>query len=118
MHRSRFLTPIPIPCCDMQDTQVQRKPEQGSVNEDEGSGAMAGRRTLESLSAADSVVDALEMAAAETERMAKAEPGGPRPPANPLMMGLSSPDYVLRAVKVGRHHQALYALDNGLAEGV
>lgn len=79
---------------------MQRKPDAGPAAEDEGSGAMAGRRTLESLGAADSVVDALEMAAAETERLGKADPDAPPPPANPLMMGMPPAAYVLHTVKV------------------
>ena len=61
---------------------------------------MAGRRTLESLSAADSVVDALEMAAAEVERLGKADPAAPPPQPNPLMMGMPPAAYLLHTFKV------------------
>jgi len=90
---------------------VRRKPagEEAAdekADDDGGSAAMAGRRTLDSLGAADSVVDAMDLAAAETDRLtaaATAASGGAKAVAatpNPLMLGLSPAAYVLRAVQV------------------
>ena len=93
-----------------QDTTVRRKPDGGDAaaeeTDDPGSAAMAGRRTLDSLGAADSVVDAMDLASAETDRLAAAAAagaGGAKAAAatpNPLMLGLSPAAYVLRAVQV------------------
>ena len=85
------------------------------------SAAPAGRKTLETVSAADAIVDALDMAAHEAEglrefaaaRAAASAAAGPgasaaaaaaaalavRPPApNPLLLGLSPGAFVLRAL--------------------
>ena len=84
----------------------------GGTLEDAGAGP-AGRKTLETVSAADAIVEALDMAAGEEERLeeAKAEAqrrGGTNGstnandlgsvPQNPLLLGLSPSDYVLRSV--------------------
>ena len=65
---------------------------------------MAGRRTLDSLGAADSVIDAMDLAAAETDRLAAAATAGGGKAAasapNPLLLGLTPAAYVLRAVQV------------------
>lgn len=63
-----------------------------------------GRKTLESVSAADKLVDALEMAAHEEERQREHEQqqrgkAQPQPlPPNIMMLGLDASGYVLRAV--------------------
>ena len=89
---------------------MRRKPggEDAAADEadDGGSTAMAGRRTLDSLGAADSVIDAMDLASVETDRLAAAAAavtGGASAAAvtpNPLMLGLSPAAYVLRAVQV------------------
>jgi hypothetical protein len=67
---------------------------------------MAGRRTLDSLGAADSVIDAMDLAAAETDRLAAAAMAGgsggkaAASAPNPLLLGLTPAAYVLRAVQV------------------
>ena len=95
--------------CLAQDTTVRRKPdgedaEAAEEDGESGSAAMAGRRTLDSLGAADSVIDAMDLAAAESDRLeaaTKAEGGGSAAAApNPLMLGLTPAAYVLRAVQV------------------
>ena len=94
--------------CAAQDTTVRRKDggEAGPQDGEDGGGsaAMAGRRTLDSLGAADSVIDAMDLAAAETDRLvAAASAGGAKAAStvpNPLMLGLTPAAYVLRAVQV------------------
>ncbi|CAL8469217.1 g8758 [Coccomyxa elongata] len=81
---------------------------------------LAGRQTLEVLSGAESIVDALELAAAEAERQrviaeeaAAAGTSGKAPPANPLLLGRSVEEYVLetvRRVRPGDLEQALLVL--------
>ena len=68
--------------------------------EEEERSTVAGKKTLETVSAADSIVEALDMAAAEEERInesRKALREGDYV-ANPLLLGLSPSQYVLRAV--------------------
>ncbi|KAF5835893.1 quinon protein alcohol dehydrogenase-like superfamily [Dunaliella salina] len=74
---------------------------------EEGGAAPAGRKTLESVSAADALVDALEMAAHEEERhrdhQKQLAAGGKSGAAqglapNPMMLGLTGSAYVLRAL--------------------
>jgi len=74
---------------------------------EEGGAAPAGRKTLESVSAADALVDALEMAAHEEERhrdhQKQLAAGGksgavPSLAPNPMMLGLTGSAYVLRAL--------------------
>ena len=99
-----------------------------------GAAAPAGRRTLETVGAADSIIDALDMAAHEEEKMAEAAaeaaqaeaaqaarqvdnpaaqalPPPPKPPqANPALLGLEPGAYVRRAlgaVRAGELEQAL-----------
>ncbi|EIE21123.1 transducin family protein [Coccomyxa subellipsoidea C-169] len=82
--------------------------------------ALAGRQTLEVLSGAESIADALELAAAEAERhrafaaeAAAAGAPGKAPPANPLLAGRSVEEYVLAAVgrvRAGDLEQALLVL--------
>lgn len=103
------------------------RPEQaplgaGQVGE-EGASAAAGRKSLETVSAADAIVDALDLAAAEDERLKEvaeaearrkrsgdASAPGPRPTANPLLLGLTPSDYVLRAVSQVRGAELEQAL--------
>ncbi|CAN4121479.1 unnamed protein product [Withania somnifera] len=70
---------------------------------EEGAVALAGKRTQETLTATDSIIEALDMAAAELKRIAEHEEDKSkgrvsefRP--NILMLGLSPSDYVLRAL--------------------
>jgi U3 small nucleolar RNA-associated protein 12 len=86
-----------------------------------GGGATAGRRTAEAVSAADAIVEALELAAGEEERVAEhaeeasrrrrhaAERGRdpdadsaaappPLPPPNPMLLGAAPAEHVLAAV--------------------
>jgi U3 small nucleolar RNA-associated protein 12 len=86
-----------------------------------GTAAPAGRRTLETVGAADSIIDALDMAAHEEDKLAEAQAeaaqaeaaGKPRPkapPANPALLGLDPGAYVRRAlgaVRAGELEQAL-----------
>ena len=89
-------------------------PDGGALAED-GAGAggvvPAGKKTLETVSAADAIVEALDMAATEEERIEEALTEAQRrgkgketaaPPTNvamnPLMLGLSPSEYVLRSV--------------------
>ncbi|MEW5304297.1 MAG: hypothetical protein WDW36_006917 [Sanguina aurantia] len=84
------------------------------------SSATAGRKTLESLSAADTILEALDMAAHETQRQTEhaaslAAAAAPRPPriplpTNPMMLGLSPAAYVLRAVSSVRSNELEQAL--------
>ena len=50
------------------DPTILRSPGSPNEGENSGSGAPAGRRTLESHGAVDAIVDALDMAAAEVQR--------------------------------------------------
>ncbi|KAF8065837.1 wdr3 [Scenedesmus sp. PABB004] len=99
-------------------------PGDGGDSGDGGAAAPAGRRTIESVSAADAIVDALDVAAHEAEKeaehaaaLAAAAKGGggggaapKRPPANPLMLGLPADAYVLRAVSGVRANDLEQAL--------
>lgn len=76
----------------------------GGTIEERGAGP-AGRKTLETVSAADAIVDALDMASAEEERLEEAREeaqrrggGGALVTPNPLLLGLTPSDYVLRSV--------------------
>ena len=86
-------------------------PEGGAF--EEGGVGPAGRKTLETVSAADAIVEALDLGASEEERFAEALADAQQHrghssssaadisvdiSANPLLMGLSPSDYVLRAV--------------------
>ena len=61
---------------------------------------VAGKRTLETVSAADSIVEALDMAAAEEERIKESRKALRESDyiPNPLLLGLSPSNYVLRAI--------------------
>ncbi|KAK9805414.1 hypothetical protein WJX73_002742 [Symbiochloris irregularis] len=82
--------------------------------------ATAGRKTGETVGAADALMDALELSAHETQRLqedtntANGDAAMTKPPqANPLMEGLPPGDYVLRAlkrVKAAELEQALLML--------
>eukprot|EP00775_Hariotina_reticulata_P013414 gene13414-13542_t len=93
---------------------------------DEGS-APASRRTIESVSAADSIIDALDVAAHEADKdleyhaavvaaeaaaaAAGTQPVLPKqPPSNPLMLGLSADAYVLKSVTAVRANDLEQAL--------
>ena len=71
----------------------------------EGEAGMAGRKTLETLTAADAIVEALELAEHETKRLAEhaadsAKSGGKLAPIqpNPLLLGQSPETYALNAI--------------------
>jgi len=69
-----------------------------------GESGVAGERTLESISATDRIVEALEMSENEAKRVAEHEEaqqrsgGSDRMPPNVLMLGLSPSAYVLKSV--------------------
>ena len=68
----------------------------------------AGRKTLDSVGAADNIIEALDMAAHEMDRQKESGRGsdkgagssGKAAPPNPLMLGLSPSAYVLRSVSL------------------
>ena len=70
----------------------------------ENEAAMAGQRSLEALSTADTVVEALDMSEHEVQRAARhaedaaAKPGLAPLTPNPVMLGLGPEAYALRAV--------------------
>ena len=73
--------------------------EGGVLGEGEGlRGAPAGRKTLETVSAADAIVDALDLAASEEDRLAEDSGNRLSQTANPLLLGLSPSAYVLSVV--------------------
>ena len=102
------------------DQQDRRDEEAaGSATRDAGEGIAlsAGRRTLDSVGAADSIIEALEMAANEAERQRQEreaaeanvdsetdQPSGTKqrltkkPTVNPLMLGLTPSAYILRSI--------------------
>ncbi|KAL0021070.1 hypothetical protein WJX79_008561 [Trebouxia sp. C0005] len=91
----------------------------GGEGMQEGSVAPAGCKTLETLGAADSIAEALEMAANERKshedylKERQGDPSTKPPPPNPLMMGLDAGGYVLKAVgsvKAADLEQALLVL--------
>ncbi|KAK1290249.1 hypothetical protein QJS10_CPB18g01704 [Acorus calamus] len=67
---------------------------------EEGSVALAGKKTQETLTATDVLIDALDIAETELKRMEqhKEEKGGGRFQPNILMRGLAPGDYVLQAL--------------------
>lgn len=82
---------------------------------EEGAVALAGRQTQEAVTAADSIIEALDLADMESERIQlhEANDGRSNFQPNPLMLGLSPSAYVLRAVSNVRSsdlEQALLAL--------
>ncbi|CAK9157681.1 unnamed protein product [Ilex paraguariensis] len=69
----------------------------------EGAVALAGKKTQETLTATDSIIEALDMAEAELKRIAEYEEEKTRGKVaefqpNILMLGLSPSDYILRAL--------------------
>ncbi len=87
-----------------------------------GTVAAAGRRTLDSVSAADNIVDALDMAAHQEEALAahlaekRTNPSAKPPPANPMLLGLEPGAFVLRcigSVRANDLEQALLLLPFG-----
>jgi U3 small nucleolar RNA-associated protein 12 len=114
---------------EQQQAAAEREAAGGSAAADgDAAAALAGRRTLETVGAADAIVDALDVAANEERKeveyrralKAASEAGGgkavkavKRPPRNPLMLGLAPGAYVLRCVsgvKAGDLEQALLLL--------
>ena len=91
----------------------------------EGEAGMAGRKTLETLSAADAIVEALELAEHETKRFAEHEEdneksGGKLAPIqpNPLLLGQSPAEYALNAVakiRPSELEQAIFVLPSSFA---
>ncbi|XP_023544503.1 WD repeat-containing protein 3-like [Cucurbita pepo subsp. pepo] len=70
---------------------------------EEGAVALAGKKTQETISATDLIIDSLDMAEAESKRMAENEEEKRNGKAvhfepNAMMLGLSPSDYVLRAL--------------------
>lgn len=107
----------------------------GAEGEAAAAAGPSGRKTLESVSAADAIIDALDMAAHEeqqreefeAEQRARARSGGSsggasssRPPINPMMLGMGPSAFVLRAVSGVRANdleQALLMLPFAGAQG-
>lgn len=116
---------------EQQQAAIEREAAAGAAagaGGQDGAALPAGRRTLESVGAADSIVDALDVAANEERKEAeyraalkeaaaaaaaagggeaggklaggkgKGQGGVKKPPSNPLMMGLSPGAYVLKCV--------------------
>ncbi|KAE8681925.1 putative phosphatidylinositol-4-phosphate 5-kinase [Hibiscus syriacus] len=88
----------------MDDTFEDRHVPKEELPE-EGAVALAGKRTLETLTATDSIIDALEVAEVELKRIAEHEvffscfaAENARRKLNLIMLGLSPSDYVLRAL--------------------
>lgn len=85
---------------------------------EEGAVALAGKKTQETLSATDSIIDALDVAEHELKRIAEHEEEKSRGKvadfqSNIIMLGLSPSDYVLRAisnVKMNDLEQTLLAI--------
>eukprot|EP00887_Chlorella_sp_A99_P006380 scaffold3.g6380.t1 len=85
---------------------------------EEGAAAPAGRRTLESVGAADSIIEALDLAAAEEDKADEhrkasdraRNPAAKPPPPSPLLLGLGPEEYVLRAVGAVRPAELEQAL--------
>lgn len=79
---------------------VDQKPLGEEEPLEDGSSAAAGKKTLETVTAADDIVGALDMAAAEEERIKEAREAFRESEyvPNPLLMGLSPTEYVLSAI--------------------
>lgn len=79
---------------------ADRRPLGEEEPPEDGSSAAAGKKTLETVTAADDIVGALDMAAAEEERIQEARDAFRESDyvPNPLLMGLSPADYVLRSI--------------------
>ena len=107
---------------DEGDPGRRDKPNDATVGIDEmapdESSALAGRRTLESVKAAERLMEALETALEEDKAIAS-RGDGEDGRANPLMLGLSPQLYVLRAlrmIKAPELEQALLVLPFHLVE--
>ncbi|XRB12318.1 U3 small nucleolar RNA-associated protein 12 [Pseudoscourfieldia marina] len=61
--------------------------------------ARSARRTLDAMGAADDLVAALELATAEEKRMEEGRGKKNPPPPNPMLLGQSPTEYVLRALR-------------------
>mmetsp|Transcript_32735 Transcript_32735/g.72312 ORF Transcript_32735/g.72312 Transcript_32735/m.72312 type:complete len:987 (-) Transcript_32735:326-3286(-) len=96
---------------DKQQAEGDAEGAAGARAQEEGGVAPAGRRTLDSVSAADAIIEALDIAANEADRIreheaekSKAAAAGGSSKAvkplapNPMMLGLNPSAYVLRAV--------------------
>lgn len=87
-----------------------RKPlaPDGTVIEPGEDGAVeaAGRKTMETVSAADALVEALDLAISEEKRMKEDK----NPQENPLLLGLTPSEYVLRALEQVRGSELEQAL--------
>lgn len=87
-------------------------------NGDAEAGFVAGKKTVESVSAADAIIDALDLASAEEERLEEFEKAGGGGgsegksglPPNPLLLGLSPSQYVLKALMQVRSTELEQAL--------
>lgn len=79
---------------------LERRPLGEEETPEDGASAPAGKKTLETVTAADDIVGALDMAAAEEERIQEARKAFRESDyvPNPLLMGLSPSDYVLRSI--------------------
>lgn len=103
---------------DVEKESAARDTAGDEGQEDDGGGtvALAGRRTLENVSAADNILDALDVAAFESEkyeeydREKKSNPDAPAPVPNPLMLGLTPSSYVLKAISNVRANDLEQAL--------
>ena len=73
---------------------------------EEGGVAPAARKTLDSIGAADNIIEALDMAAHEVDRQKESsaswseEGRSKAAPPNPLMLGLSPSAYVLKSCQI------------------
>ena len=85
--------------------------EDTAKEDGDGTSTIAGKKTLETVSAADAIVEALDMASAEEERIREAaDKSETSITPNPLLLGLSPSDYVLRAVSRVRGSELEQAL--------
>lgn len=91
---------------------ADRRPLGEEETPEDGASAAAGTKTLETVTAADDIVGALDMAAAEEERIQEARDAFRESDyvPNPLLMGLSPSDYVLRAIAKVRKSELEQAL--------
>ncbi|KAG7582840.1 WD40-repeat-containing domain [Arabidopsis suecica] len=87
------------------ESEIDNGDRHGPLEEipEEGVAALAGKKTIDILSAADSIIDALEVAEDEKNRHAayeeeKTKGKVPEYLPNAVMFGLSPTDYVLRAI--------------------
>lgn len=82
----------------------EREPLVLGTHTDEAEAAPAGRKTLETVGAADQIIDAIDIATSEEEKLkeyaedAKHNPSAKAPPPNPLLLGRNPSAYVLSVV--------------------